>query len=273
MESEAMMAWTRFSFVALVLLAFGVPAAAEPIDDARAAYARGSYQEALRILRVEADRGNAEAQFILGLAYQMGKGVPADDAEAARWYRKAADQKFAQAEVALGSLYINGDGVPAADLTEAARLFLSAAEAGDRLGQLNIGISYEQGVGVVQSYTLALKWYRMAATQGDPDAAVNLGYLYYQGLGTPKDNAAAARWYRVAADHGSNMAQLNLGLMHKAGEISPANLVEGMMWMILASETRPEAAQYINEIAQRLTADQVYEAQRRAEAWKPVSPP
>jgi tetratricopeptide (TPR) repeat protein len=258
--------------MALALLVSAAPAIGGPVDDARAAYARGSYQEALRILRVEADRGSAEAQFILGLIYQAGKGVPQDDIQAAQWYRKAADQKFAQAEVALGSLYVTGGvGVPAKP-AEATQLFLSAAQAGNADGQLNVGISYEQGFGIAQSYPEALNWYRLAAAQGNDDAALNLGYLYHEGLGTAKDNDTAARWYRVAADRGSNMAQLNLGLMHMDREVSPADPVEGMMWLILASESQPKASDYIEALSKRMTPDQVFEAQRRAQAWKPKPP-
>jgi uncharacterized protein len=255
-------------FAIALLLLLAAPAIADPMDDARAAYERGEYHEAMRILRVEANHGNAEAQYVLGIAYQSGKGVPLDPSQAAQWYRKAADQKYSPAEVALGSLYVAGEGVPASP-REAARLFLSAAEAGNANGQLNIGISYEQGVGVGQSYAEALNWYRKAAEQGDDNAQVNLGYLYYMGLGTAKNNFEAARWYRAAAEQGQAMAQLDLGLMHKNREIGSADPVEGMMWMILASDSRPEAAKYIAQFSKQMTPDQVFEAQRRAQAWKP----
>ena len=59
-----------------------------------------------------ADQGMAEAQFILGVKYANGKGVPENDAEAVRWYRKAADQGKVQAQYNLGLMYAKGDGVP-----------------------------------------------------------------------------------------------------------------------------------------------------------------
>ena len=43
-------------------------------------------------LRAKANAGHAAAQFNLGLAYDTGRGVPQDDAEAVSWFRKAADQ-------------------------------------------------------------------------------------------------------------------------------------------------------------------------------------
>ena len=36
-------------------------------------------------LRVLAEQGDAEAQFLLGVRYRDGTGVPQDDAEAVRW--------------------------------------------------------------------------------------------------------------------------------------------------------------------------------------------
>ena len=42
----------------------------------------------------QASQGNADAQFNLGVMYDIGQGVPQDDAEAAKWYRLAADQEY-----------------------------------------------------------------------------------------------------------------------------------------------------------------------------------
>jgi len=39
-----------------------------------------------------AEQGDAEAQYILGLCYAYGGGVPQDDEEAIKWIRKAAAQ-------------------------------------------------------------------------------------------------------------------------------------------------------------------------------------
>jgi hypothetical protein len=44
--------------------------------------------------------------------YRDGKGVPQDDVEAVRWYRLAADQGHANAQYNLGVMYDIGAGVP-----------------------------------------------------------------------------------------------------------------------------------------------------------------
>lgn len=64
------------------------------------------------LLLEKAQRGDAHAQYNLGLMYDQGHGVPQDDGEAVTWYRKAAAQGLAEAQSSLGVMYATGDGVP-----------------------------------------------------------------------------------------------------------------------------------------------------------------
>lgn len=59
-----------------------------------------------------AKRGDATAQFNLGLMYATGQGVLQDYKEAVKWYRLAADQGNAEAQNNLGVSYYKGQGVP-----------------------------------------------------------------------------------------------------------------------------------------------------------------
>jgi TPR repeat protein len=61
--------------------------------------------------KANAERGDPDAQFSLGLMYANGTGVQKDSAEAVKWYRIAADRGNAMAQRALGWCYENGDGV------------------------------------------------------------------------------------------------------------------------------------------------------------------
>jgi hypothetical protein len=60
--------------------------------------------------RKAADQGDAEAQYDLGLCYELGSGVPKDEVEAVKWYRKAADQGQADAQARLAYSLITGEG-------------------------------------------------------------------------------------------------------------------------------------------------------------------
>ena len=99
-----------------VALAFGASctmAAAAPdkptkprqSDEAAEALRRQDYETAFRIYRPLAKRGNADAQFNLGMIYDNGLGIAPDKAEAVRWYSKAARQDFAMAQYNLGTCY------------------------------------------------------------------------------------------------------------------------------------------------------------------------
>ena len=86
----------KHAIIAIILmLSFAPPVAAGPLEEtdaADAAYAKGDYATALRLLRPLADQGDAVAQYNLGVMHANGHGVPQNYAEAAKWYRLAADQ-------------------------------------------------------------------------------------------------------------------------------------------------------------------------------------
>ncbi len=90
------------------IIAAAVPVAAGPLGDGHAAYFRGDYATALRLLPPLADQGSVDAQLILGFMHANGQGVPQDYAAALAWYRKAADQGNAIAQHNLGEIYYDG---------------------------------------------------------------------------------------------------------------------------------------------------------------------
>jgi TPR repeat protein len=104
------------------------PAVAGPLED-DAAYKKGDYATALRLMRSLADQGHATAQYNLGLMYDNGQGVPQDYAAATSWYRKAAAQGNADAQNSLGIMYAISRGVPQ-DFEQAHMWFNLAAAKG-----------------------------------------------------------------------------------------------------------------------------------------------
>ncbi len=97
--------------LAVVVVLVAAPACTD-FEAGEEAYDRGDYATALKEFRPLAERGDARAQFRLGVMYTMGQGVPQDDKEAARWYRLAATQGYAAAQYNLGVMYFMGIGVP-----------------------------------------------------------------------------------------------------------------------------------------------------------------
>lgn len=54
---------------------------------------------------------------------------------------------------------------------------------------------------VREEYHEAVRWYRIAADQGLAVAQCNLGVMYDDGLGVQQDHIEAARWYRILPRH------------------------------------------------------------------------
>lgn len=229
------------AFLASFLLVVApAPVHADLFADADAAYRAGDFATAFRITETLAEKGDAKAQYALGIFYQQGKGVRQDYAEAANWYRKAAEQ-------------------------------------GDAKAQRNLGFLYEKGLGVGPDSGEGASWYRKAADQGDDVALYNLGGMYFGGRGVPQDSAEAAKWYREAADQGNALAPYNLGVMYVNGEGVPRDLVQSYMWFSIAlarlpasdTERRNQAANARDAVAYSMAPEQIAEAQRLAQEWKP----
>ena len=82
----------------------------------------------------------------------------------------------------------------------------------------SLGVAYENGQGVKQDRSEAVRWYRKAAEQGHADAQCNLGIRYTNGQeGLKQDHAEAVCWYRKAAEQGHAKAQYNLGVAYENG--------------------------------------------------------
>ena len=78
---------------------------------AYAAWKRGDYATAFRLLRPLADQGDARSQCLLGISYMSGWGVTQDYAEAAKWFKAAYrgnGDESDSAGVYLGEFYCQG---------------------------------------------------------------------------------------------------------------------------------------------------------------------
>ena len=222
----------------------------------------------------------ASAATLLRPARMMVDGVKAaaqdqaDDApvtaEALADLRRAAERGDASSQNSLGALYETGRGVPQ-DLTEAASWYRRAAEQGHADGQFNLALAYALGRGVPQDRRTAAAWYQRAATQGHASAQFLLGQAYARGRGIGQDYSAAAAWYRRAAEQGDVSAQINLGYAYAQGHGVLQDYVEAHMWFNVASSGSrfPEgrAGQARDDLARRMTREQIAEAQRRASEW------
>jgi TPR repeat protein len=139
-------------------------------DEANAAFESGNYPKALEELQPLVEKGDARAQYAMGVMAENGFGMPVDLAQAAAWYLKAATQGNTDAQFNLGAMYEHGVGMPP-DPAQAARWYRPAAESGDIDALSNLGVLYEKGAGVPQDKVLALALYNVSvAYDSNPDS-------------------------------------------------------------------------------------------------------
>ena len=113
---------------------------------------------------------------------------------------------------------------------------------------------------------------------GDAGAQFNLGLMYADGEGVTQDDIEAVRWLRLAADQGHATAQHNLGVMYQNSRGVPQDYVEALMWFNLAAAPasgydRDMSLKGRDALAERMTPEQIAEAQRRAREWQPTPEP
>ena len=218
-------------------------------------------QSEFQDLVTKAQSGDAEAQYQVGLAYDMGKHVTRNTDEAARLFLKSAEQGYAPAEGAYGMSM--KDTNPAI----AERWMLRGAEHGDATTQFWLGVAYEQNWFGATDSELALKWYQKAAEAGDPDAQVELGQRYADGDGVKQSYELAAKWFRKAAEHipdlgGAGQGRYRLGQLYMEGLGVPCDYGQAYFWLSLNG---PDAAADAKE---HLTPAQVQATNELVKAWQ-----
>jgi len=145
---------------------------------------------------------------------------------------------------------------------------LANAERGTAEDQYHLGLRYEQGMGVAQSYTEAAYWYRLAAMQGYRDGQYKLCELSERGQGVPQDYQESLRWCGLAADQGHGQAMFVLGRLYHTAHGVPHDLVRAHMWYNLATaHGYDEGKKWRDRLADDMSPSQVAEAQKLAREW------
>lgn len=136
------------------------------------------YKKALYYFSYDANLGDDQAQYNLGIMYKKGLGVPVNLNEAFSWF------------------------------------YLSANE-GNILANYALGHSYLKGSGIKQNYKLALKAFKFAALRGHPSSRLLLGNMYHKGQGVIKSYPRAFFWWSLAQDLNIDGASQNIEIIKK----------------------------------------------------------
>ena len=110
----------------------------------------------------------------------------------------------AQAQFLRGLDFASGAGVPQ-DYTQAAQCYAQAAEQDHSSAQLNLAMLYRQGQGVARDDAKSLMWLTKAANLGNADAQYMLGvqqHLFWRDLSrgaSAEGRIEALKWVRLSA--------------------------------------------------------------------------
>ena len=143
------------ALIFLILALFAVPVFADDFQVGMDAANRGDFARAFEVWEPLAKRGNALAQFNLGLMYDKGEGVKRNYKMAVKWYKLAARQGISSAQFNLGWLYSKGKGVRQS-FKRTVMWYIRAAKQGNSAAQFNLGLMYQKGLGVERDMSLAM---------------------------------------------------------------------------------------------------------------------
>ena len=188
-----------FFLAATVAAATAMPALAD-VKGGIEAWQRGDYAAAVKLWQPDADRGDPDAEFNLGQAYKLGKGVPVDMAKAQGWYKKAADQGHEQALANYGLILFQSG-----KRADALPFLTKAADRGEPRAQYVVGTALFNGDFGNKDWPRAYAYMSSAAASGLPQATASLtemdkyiaepdrkkGVQIAQGLGKPAPVASS----------------------------------------------------------------------------------
>ncbi|RMX22100.1 sel1 repeat family protein [Legionella jordanis] len=225
---------------------------------------------AFEVAKQEAKKGNSYAALLLGIMYERGIAVAANDAESLYWYQQAGLNPVNS--FILGTYYAEGSGV-SKDLERGKALLQQAADAGFSYANLNLAVLKQEhaedflpeldkarqlgnstaGLLLADYYLAsgsdpknmqqARDIYQYFADKGDKEAQLKLAYLYDQGLGTEQNPELAAKWYTAAAEQGQPTAQFLLARMHQLGRIGNApDYEQAKKWYSASKSNYPRSA-------------------------------
>lgn len=150
-----------YVLAAALMMSVAAPIGAQSVTTGIEAWQRSDYTKAVAIWMPLATKGDPDAQFNLGQAYRLGKGVPMDVGAATTWFERAAGQGHVDAETTLGLLlFQNGDQVGGL------KWLKKASDQGEARAMLVYGTALVNGDGVPQDPILGYALVNGSAKQG-----------------------------------------------------------------------------------------------------------
>jgi hypothetical protein len=199
-------------------------------------------KKSIEDIKKAAEGGDAEAQYLLGVAYLYGQGVAADPERGTAWMRRAATKGFSRAQFAYGNRLYWGWGNTTPNKKEGFEWWLVAAENGNATAMLEIGRTYLYGSEGVPGQDLiqAEKYFNQALAAGATEAETFFGLLQAvkaekaRKAGDAKAVEQASQkqlaYFQSGAQKGASFAMYRLALMYHYGDYVKVDLQKAVEW-------------------------------------------
>ncbi|CAO3621832.1 unnamed protein product [Mucor hiemalis] len=132
----------------------------------------------------------------------------------------------------VGFLYHYGFGTAIIDYSRAHYFYSQCSQSrfyGKAMNQ--IGVLHRDGLGCLQDFEEAIRFFKLSAENNCHDAFNSLGDMYKQGYGVDVDYEEAFKWYCKAAEEPmDNGGQFNLAVMYSEGKGTPINYKLALQW-------------------------------------------
>ena len=186
-----------------------------------------NYQVALKWLNKSAEQDNADAFYYLYICYYHGRGVKEDKEKAMSYLAQAVERNIPNAWIEMGNHYFYGDNSVKADDKEAFILWHKAAQKGHPIGQYKVGLCYKYGIGVEPNESSAKDWLLKSAKNkkyGDETGYASAQYELGKYYLYHQNYQDAYKWlYKAKVQGNSNAKKLLLKYYYSNGEVKKQN--------------------------------------------------
>jgi len=214
-----------------------------PAKDALTAFREGRHAKAIELAKPLAEKGNADALYLMGYAYETGQGVEASRDLALENYRKAAATGHKDSIYRLSFILLASENE--AERSQARDALEKASKDDPAVAGRILGEAYLRARLTKEAdFDKTVSWWTSAANAGDVPSLLLLARLYEGQFGFPdkKDGKKALAFYAKAAGLGDAPSMVALGSRLLNGEKENRNEQEGRDWLKKAIEAKEYSA-------------------------------
>ena len=213
--------------------AASLPAETEgPAKAALQAFQDGRHAKAVELAKSLAEKGNADALYLLGFAHETGQGADASREKALEYYRKAADAKHKDATYRLSFILLASEKEEERD--QARQALEDAAKDDPAVAGRILGEAYLRGgLTPAPDPDKAVFWWKHAGDAGDIPSILLLAGFYEGRFGFPElvDPKESIAHYAKAAGLGNAGAMATLGSRLLNGDEKIRDEKKGREWI------------------------------------------